>query len=156
MKTRRFKYICIIILILLALNLIGAQFIGIHNGLFSNASGDCIAVVFDKAAVLGSDKIVYVVGNKEVTISNPDSVKKIAKEFVVANRAGLCNSLDNRYMYIYNGDKLVRSMRWRCCEEIVDIYEEDSLHWLLPSECNVGQVILSKDFLDYLDTFLPS
>jgi len=156
MKIKQFKRISIIVLVLIVLNLIAAQFIGIHNGLFSNASGDCIAVVFDKSAVIGADKIVYVAGNREITITDPDTVKNIAKRFVVANRAGLCNSLDNKYMYIYNGDKLVRSMRWRCCEEIVDIYEEDGLHWLLPPECSVGQVELSKDFLDYLDTLLPS
>lgn len=135
---------------------IASQFIGIHNGLFSNAGGDCIAVVFDKAAVMGADKIVYRNGNFEVTITDPDTVKKIASQFVVANRSGLCNAQDNRFMYIYNGDKLVRSLRWRCCEEIVDIYEEDATHWLLPTECHTGQVELSREFLEYLDTLIGS
>jgi quinolinate synthetase A subunit len=89
-------------------------------------------------------------------MADPEDVKKIASQFVVANRAGLCNAQDDRYMYIYNGDKLVRSLRWRCCEEIVDIYEEDAAHWLLPPECHTGQVELSREFLAYLDDLLSS
>ena len=133
------------------ITLCASQFIGIHNGLFSSVGGSCIAVVFDKAEVKGADKVVYKAAGKEITITDSEAVKKIASQFVVANRAGLCNSQDDRYMYIYNGDKLVRSLRWRCCEEIVDIYEADASHWLFPSECSTGQVELSKDFLDYLD-----
>ena len=136
--------------------LIISQFIGIHNGLFSSVGGSCIAVVFDKAAVMGADRIIYQVGDQEITITEPDTVKKIASQFVVANRAGLCNAQDDRYMYIYNGGRLVRSLRWRCCEEIVDIYEEDATHWLFPPECHTGQVELSREFLNYLNSLLPS
>ena len=146
----------VIILSLVAEVFVASRFIGIHNGLFSNAGGDCIAVVFDKAEVMGADRIVYQAGGREVTITDPEDVKKIASQFVVANRAGLCNAQDDRYMYIYNGEKLVRSLRWRCCEEIVDIYEEDAAHWLFPPECHTGQVELSKDFLNYLDSLLGS
>ena len=146
----------IIILSAAIIFFVASQFIGIHNGLFSSAGGSCIAVVFDKASVMGANKIVYKAEGKEITITDPEDVKKIASQFVVANRAGLCNSQDDRYMYIYNGDKLVRSLRWRCCEEIVDIYEEDAAHWLLPPECHTGQVELSREFLDYLDGLLSS
>ena len=146
----------VIILSLVAAVFVASRFIGIHNGLFSNAGGDCIAVVFDKAEVMGADRIVYQAGGREVTITDPEDVKKIASQFVVANRAGLCNAQDDRYMYIYNGEKLVRSLRWRCCEEIVDIYEEDAAHWLFPPECHTGHVELSKDFLNYLDSLLGS
>lgn len=146
----------IIIFAILVALFITSQFVAIHNGLFSSVGGSCIAVVFDKASVMGADRIVYQVGSKEVTITDPATVKEIASHFVVANRAGLCNAQDNRYMYIYNGDKLVRSLRWRCCEEIVDIYEKDATHWLLPAECHTGQVELSREFLDYLDTLFES
>ena len=146
----------IIIFAILVALFIASQFVAIHNGLFSSVGGSCIAVVFDKASVMGADRIVYQVGSKEITITDPETVKEIASHFVVANRAGLCNAQDNRYMYIYNGDKLVRSLRWRCCEEIVDIYEKDATHWLLPAECHTGQVELSREFLDYLDTLFES
>ena len=136
--------------------LIASQFVAIHNGMFSSSGGSCIAVAFDKASVMGADKIVYKAEGKEITITDPIVVKEIASHFVVATRAGLCNSQDDRYMYIYNGDKLVRSLRWRCCEEIVDIYEEDATHWLFPPECHTGQVELSKEFLDYLNAVLSS
>lgn len=146
----------IIIFAILVALFITSQFVAIHNGLFSSVGGSCIAVVFDKASVMGADKVIYQVGEKEITITDRETVKEIASHFVVANRAGLCNAQDNRYMYIYNGDKLVRSLRWRCCEEIVDIYEKDVTHWLLPAECHTGQVELSREFLDYLDTLFES
>ena len=152
MKTRTAIIILSVIIVLFFVS----QFVAVHNGLFSSAGGSCIAVVFDKAAVMGADKIVYQAGEKEITITDRETVKKIASQFVVANRAGLCNSQDDRYMFIYNGDMLVRSLRWRCCEEIVDIYEEDATHWLLPAECHTGQVELSREFLAYLDDLLSS
>ena len=156
MKRKTLLLLCLCLVCAAGINLIAAQFIGIHNGLFSSAGGSCIAVVFDKADVMHADRIVYQVGDQEITITDPDTVKKIASQFVVANRSGLCNAQDDRYMYIYNGNRLVRSLRWRCCEEIVDIYEEDARHWLFPPECHTGQVELSQDFLDYLDSLLPS
>lgn len=146
----------IIILSVLIANLIASQFIAFHNGLFDDEGGSCIAVVFDKHEVLGADRIVYKVGSKEVTVTDPETVRMIAEKFVVANRAGLCNSTDNKWMYIYNGDKLVRSLQWRACNEIVDIYETDSAHWLLPSECKTGQVELSDEFLSFLDSLIES
>ena len=156
MKCAKWLRLCISILIILIVFLILSRFIAINNGLFSSAGGSCFAVVFDKNDVLNADRILYQVGNQRFEITDPDTVRKIASEFVVANRAGLCNAQDDRYMYIYNGDKLVRSLRWRCCEEIVDIYEEDAAHWLLPPECHTGQVELSKEFLAYLDDLLSS
>ena len=140
---------CVIVAVLVA-----SQFVGVHIGIFDSGGGSCISVAFDKMSVLTADKIVYRVGEKEITITDPETVRYIADHFVVANKGGLCPSLDNKWMYIYNSDRLVRSMRWRCCEEIVDIYEEDALHWLFPPECSVGQVELSKDFLVYLDSLL--
>ena len=154
MNSRKRPLLCICVLSVTLLILLAFKNIGINNGLFSSAGGSCIAVVFDKAAVLGADRIVYRAGDQEITITDSDTVKKIAAEFVVANRSGLCPSQDDRYMYIYNGDRLVRSLRWRCCEEIVDIYEEDATHWLFPPECHTGQVELNQDFLDYLDTLI--
>lgn len=156
MKCAKWLRLCISILIILIVFLILSRFIAINNGLFSSAGGSCFAVVFDKNVVLNADRILYQVGNQQVEITDPDAVRKIASEFVVANRAGLCNAQDDRYMYIYNGDRLVRSLRWRCCEEIVDIYEEDAAHWLFPPECHTGQVELSREFLAYLDDLLSS
>ena len=156
MKCAKWLRLCISILIILIVFLILSRFIAINNGLFSSAGGSCFAVVFDKNFVLNADRILYQVGNQQVEITDPDAVRKIASEFVVANRAGLCNAQDDRYMYIYNGDRLVRSLRWRCCEEIVDIYEEDATHWLFPPECRTGQVELDRAFLDYLESLLPS
>ena len=155
-KRIRWTVAAIILLVIVTAGLIASQFIGFHNGIFDSAGGSCISIVFDKQAVLGADRIVYKVGDAEITITDPNTVRMIAEKFVVANRAGLCPSTDQKWMYIYNGDKLVRSLQWRACNEIVDIYEADSTHWLYPSECTVGQVEVSDEFLDYLDSLMGS
>ena len=142
---------CIIVIILIA-----SQFVGVHIGIFDSGGGSCISVAFDKMSVITADKIVYRVGDQEITITDPATVRYIADHFVVANKGGLCPSQDNKWMYIYNGDRLVRSMRWRCCEEIVDVYKPDALHWVFPSEAGIGQVELSKDFLVYLDSLIQT
>lgn len=149
-------WLLILAMCVIAAALIVPQFVAVHFGLFDSAGGSCISVVFDKHSVITADRIVYRVGDQEITITDPETVGYIAKQFVVANRAGLCPSQQNRWMYIYNGDKLVRSMQWRACEEFVDIYEADSTHWLLPGEVRTGQVELSREFLDYLDSLMES
>ncbi len=154
MFKKKNRWLLILAVCVVAAALVVPHFVAVNFGLFDSTGGSCISVVFDKHSVVTADRIVYRVGEQEITITDPDTVQYIAKHFVVANRAGLCPAQENRWMYIYNGDKLVRSMRWRGCEEFVDIYQADITHWLLPSETKTGQVELSREFLDYLDALM--
>lgn len=108
--------------------------------------GGCIAVVFDKAAVMGADRIVVYLHDDTVTITDKSLVHEIASEFVVANRTGLCDERSGEKMEIYNGDRLVRTVYWSgCVDNLAEIYRSDALHWIFPNEGRemAGQLELS-------------
>lgn len=140
-----FGLLGLIILAVALLIFVGSFFIGVSAD--TNAGGGCIGVVFDKAIVMGADKIVVYDGDEVITITDKEDVREIASEFVVANRAGLCGYRSGERMEIYNGSKLVRSIHWNECCELADIYEVDATHWAFPSMSKIGQVELSRDAL---------
>lgn len=154
MTTRKKIWIAILIAAVL-IGLCASPFVAINlDGIFRNHAGCCVSVVFDKQEVMGADKIIYQVGDKQITITDETTIERIAKEFVVANRAGLCNSHKDEWMQIYNGDKLVRSIRWNACDEYAEIYTADAAHWLWPGEYKVGQIEVSAEFRVFLNELM--
>ena len=144
-----------IILLIIALFIVASQFIAVNtDGITTNAGGGCIAVVFDKAAVMGADKIVVYDGDEVITITDKEDVREIAAEFVVANRTDLCGYRSGERMEIYNGGKLVRSIYWNECCELADIYEVDVAHWAFPSMSKIGQVELSQGALERINQII--
>ena len=116
----------------------------------SGGGGGCVAIVFDKASVMGADRIVIREDGKEITVTDAEMVSAIASEFVVANKTALCDYTD-RQIDIYNGDKLVRCVYWNSCCDLATIYDADVLHWIIPPEGKTGQVELSREFKDMVD-----
>lgn len=113
--------------------------------------GGCVAVVFDKGAVMEADRIVIREGETAVTITEPEAVREIAAAFVVANRTDLCGYHKDKWMEIYNGDTLVRHIHWNDHDELVEVYEADACHWIWPSYSKIGQVQLSDEMVAKLD-----
>lgn len=152
MKKKRILIIagCLCVLLILS------QFIGISTAGAFTAGGGCFSVVFDKALVLSADRIVIREGVKTVTITDKALVREIAAEFVVANRTDLCGYHADKWMEIYNGDLLVRSIHWNACCELAEIYEADAFHWVFPSHSNIGQVYLSREFRERLDQIIAA
>ena len=148
MSDKRKKIIkpAVIILLVIALFVAASQFIAVSiEGVTTNAGGGCIAVVFDKAAVMGADKIVAYIDDEVITISDNAAVREIAAEFVVANRSALCESRSGDKLEIYNGGRLIRTVYWSdCVDNLAHIYEEDALHWIFP-EGDIGQVELPRE-----------
>ena len=144
-----------IIAVIIALFFVAGQFVAVNtDGITTNAGGGCIGVVFDKASVMGADKIVVYRDHEVVTISDKDAVREIAAEFVVANRTDLCGYRSGERMEIYNGGRLIRSIYWNECCELADIYEVDATHWAFPSMSKVGQVELSRDALERINQII--
>ena len=111
-----------------------------------NKSGGCISLVLDKPWVKGADRVlVYENGQCVADISDKKAVRQIADLFVVANRTDLCDSQTGLKIEIYNGDRLVRQVEENCCGGLYQIYEQDLLHWVFPSEVCTGQVELTQD-----------
>ena len=135
----------VIISMIIALFVVAFQFVAVSTeGMFTEAGG-CIAIVFDKADVMGADKIVVYAGEGVVTITDESLVKEIASNFVVANRTALCDERSGDKMEIYNGGRLVRTVYWSgCVDNLAQIYKEDALHWI-PSEGTLGQVELPEE-----------
>ena len=147
-----FGLLGLIVLAAALLIFVGSFFIAVSAD--TNAGGGCIAVVFDKATVMGADKIVVYDGDEVITITDKEDVREIAAEFVVANRTGLCGYRSGERMEIYNGGKLVRSIYWNECCELADIYEVDATHWAFPSLSKIGQVELSQDALNRVNRII--
>lgn len=141
----------LILLLILFVNFVAVS----TEGAFTEGGG-CFSVAFDKAVVMGADRIVIREGNEVVTITDAELVREIAAEFVVANRTDLCGYQADKWMEIYNGDRLVRSIRWNECCELVEIYEADVAHWVWPSGSGIGQVELSREFMARLDEIIES
>ena len=123
------------------------------KGAFTEGGG-CIAVAFDKASVMNADKIIMRYGDVVHTITDPDCVREIAAGFVVANRSGLCESYTDNWLEIYNGDKLVRKIRWSEHGNLAEIYEVDAAHWVFPGESGTGQIELSEEFMARLQEII--
>ena len=116
------------------------------ESVIQNKGGSCIAVVFDKPAVKGADRIiVYEYDQVVADISDKEEVHKIADLFTVANRTCLCDYKTGWRMEIYNGNQLVREVVENCCGDLYEIYDRDLLHWILPLEGDKGQVELSHE-----------
>ena len=148
-----FKGFRLLVLLVLVF-LIGTLFIGFNTDL--DGGGACFSVVFDKAAVMTADKIVVRDGGQVITITDKALVREIASEFVVANRTDLCGYYDDRWMEIYNGDTLVRNIHWNDHDDLAEVYSADLFHWIFPSTSKVGQVDLSREFVDRLEEILQS
>lgn len=135
-----------LILVIIALFFAASQFVAVNiDGITTNAGGGCIAVVFDKAAVMGADKLVAHSDGAVITITDQSLVREVASNFVVANRTALCESRSGDKLEIYNGGKLVRTVYWSdCVVNLAHIYEEDALHWIFP-EGDLGQVELPRE-----------
>ena len=110
-----------------------------------NASGSCISVAFDKPILKGADRIVVYEGKQVITITDKEAVRRIADMFTVANRTGLCDHSSGWRLEIYNGQRLVRRVTENCDGRLYHIYDQDLLHWVLPSEDKNGQVELSQE-----------
>ena len=148
----------LLIVAIVALGFVASQFVAVNfDGITTNAGGGCIAVVFDKASVMGADRIVVHREPEVITITDKALVREIASEFVVADRTALCESRSGEWMEIYNGGRLVRTVYWSdCVDNFAQIYETDALHWIFPSEGGIGQLELPREFMERLEEIIQS
>ena len=116
----------------------------------SGGGGGCVSIVFDKAAVIGADRIVIRQDGREITVTDAEIVSRIASEFVVANKTALCDHTDMQ-IEVYNADKLVRHVYWNESCGLATIYDTDAAHWIIPFEGKTGQVELSREFIELVE-----
>lgn len=146
-KKFRIPALVIEIAIVVVLALLIGIFVDVSiESVIQDKGGSCIAVVFDKPAVKGADRIVVYEGSQVVAdISDKEEVRQIAALFTVANRTCLCDYQSGWRMEIYNGNRLVREVVENCCGGLYEIYDRDLLHWILSPEGDKGQVELNQE-----------
>ena len=145
MKKLHKSFICIMAICMLFILLIVfvSQFAAIHVDNIFGEAGSCISVALDKNAMQKADKVVLYAAAKSVTVTDEMLIKEISDELQVANCTDLCGAKRDWWIEIYDGDQLIRRMRWEDCHELVEVYTADSTHWVWPSTTKIGQAALS-------------
>lgn len=144
---RKVAIVCVfIVLALLLLN------VGMHMNPF--VSGGCFSFTFDKLPMLLADKAVIRVGDDSYVITDSRLVNDITSETICATHTDLCCSKTDRWIDIYCGDTLIRSMRWEDGHDGIVVYNvyNDSgiLHWIFPTDGGDGIVYPSEELISHL------
>lgn len=151
------KWIIRGVLIVLALYLLICPMMRVS--IFERNMGECFSVSpFGRLELRGIDKVVMTLYDEQIVITDWNLITKITDETRIAthvrSRCGApdyCDDPQGR-LELYRGDNLVRSMEWDLCCDMVKVYEEDAIHWLIPWWCpsHGGYVYLSDGLADQL------
>jgi hypothetical protein len=120
--------------------------------------GECISIsFFEKYTPENVDKIVIKAQGQKVVITDPALIRELVSETAIATHANIGHA-EQRHIYVYSGDQLLRSMAWGVCCDTVTVYEADSTHWMLapepPVTGNRGCVYLSNELAAKLNALL--
>ena len=148
---RKVAIVCVaIVLVLLFLN------VGIRMNPF--VSGGCFSFTFDKLPMLLANKAVIRVGDDSYVITDSRLVNEITSETICATHTDLSYPKTDRWIDIYCGNKLIRSMRWDDLHDGIIVYNvhDDSgmLHWLFPSYGGDGIVYPSEELISQLNEII--
>lgn len=142
--------ICIICVVMLLLPLTPNVAISINP--FD--SGGCISVALDKSLLMKADKIIIRVDERQYEITDNDMIRKIVSETKVATNTDLRYPNTDRWIDVYCGNILVRSMRWTDNIDTIIVYKSDRFHWIFPSAEGHGIVWPSEDLIAMLNAVL--
>ena len=144
---RRRAIIWIIVLVLLVLN--------VNLGIYPDPDlGDgCISVSFDKLPLLLADRIVVRHGSTSYEITDRALIWDVVTESRIPTNTNRRHTNDNRWIDIYCGDFLVRSIRWasNVDGDVFVVYEPDLFHWLFPWDLGDGQITPSAELIARLE-----
>ena len=142
--------ICAVVFVVLV------TFVGMRCSFFQNEASACLSVTLDKIAMQTVDKVVITTEDKTITITDQELIKKLVKETKVATN-GPFGCYFGGTIDLYNGDQLVRSMKWStCCPNTVQVYSSSFLHWCFSVEGieEYGTVFLSDEVLAELNAYI--
>lgn len=142
--------VCVVVLVLVVLTL--TTYMAVNINVFGN--GGCISVAFDKASLKRADKIIIRTDEKQYEITDPDVISMIVSETMVATNTDLRYPNTERWIDVYSGNTLVRSMRWADNHDTIVVYNRDSIHWIYPSMEGAGLVYPSTDLVALLNSIL--
>lgn len=140
---------CLVIVCLLLL-------INVDVCLNTRDGGGCISVTFDKLPMMIADRAVIRVGEKGYEITDDELIRQITSETRVATNTDLCNHNTERWIDIYCGDTLIRSMMWEDYHDGIIVYHTGIFHWVIPSDSGLGIVYPSEELLQKLEEIIES
>jgi len=114
-------------------------------------NGGCFSVTFDKFPMLIADRVVIRVGDKKFEITDNEMVCEVTSATICATNTDLRYPKTNRWIDIYCGNILIRSMRWEDNHNGIIVYHADIFHWVFPSINGDGLVYPSIDLIEKLE-----
>ncbi len=106
-------------------------------------AGGAVCISFDKWDMLRADKIIIDYRGELYTVTNPEFVQAFSKETLAGTYSEYCcSNLDDGWVEIYRGNRLVRRMRYIANHDAF-AYEADITHWVLFGK--EGHAFLSSD-----------
>ena len=114
-------------------------------------AGGAVCISFDKLDMLRADKLIFGFNGKTYTITDPDFIKSFCKETLAGtHQSYCCSDLDEGWIEIYRGERLVRRMRCIANHQAF-AYEADLAHWVLFGK--EGHAFLPRDIWEELQEF---
>lgn len=141
-------------LVSLCLILLAALFLNVSISGEPGMAGGAVCISFDKWDMLRSDKIVIGYRGETYTVTDPVFVRSFARETLTGTYSEYCcSNLNDGWVEIYRGDRLLRRMRYIANHEAL-AYEADAAHWVLFGE--EGHAFLSKSVWEALHEIIGS
>jgi hypothetical protein len=118
--------------ILLAAILLLSMFCAVGCSPDMGLHGACVSISFDKRDMLAADRLVLKLPSGEYTVTDKNLVQTLAREVLTATSTEdyCCGNLNEGFFSFYQGDKLIRKMRFIQNHRIL-VYETDGAHWVL-------------------------
>lgn len=117
-------------------------------------AGGAVCISFDKWDMLRADKIIIGYRGETYTVTDPAFVQAFSQETLAGTYSDYCcSNLDDGWVEIYRGNRLLRRMRYIANHEAF-AYEADVAHWVLFGE--EGHAFLSRDMWEKLHEIIST
>jgi len=148
------KRIAAILVSLCAVLLIAVLFLNVSIAGEPLMAGGCVCISFDKWDMQRADKIIFKFGGESHTVTDPEFIRAFCDETMAGTYHDYCCAqLEDGWVEIYRGDRLVRRMRYIANHEAF-VYEANAAHWVLFGEA--GHAFLSNELQAQLHTLIDN
>ena len=112
-----------------------------------------MSLAFDKRAMQSVDRIIIRTNGTEYELTDVALVNALVEETRAATHIQPSCPVE-KWIDMYYGDQLIRSMGWSSCCNTVNVYDTDAMHWVISVEGieNGGCVYLPNDLVEALNS----
>ena len=117
-------------------------------------AGGAICISFDKWDMMRADKIIIGFQGGTYTVTDPVFIRAFSRETLAGTyHEYCCSNLNEGWVEIYRGDRLLRRMRYIANHEAF-AYDADFTHWVLFGK--EGHAFLSKEVWEGLHIIIDT